>query len=325
MKKNVKIIASFQTWYASLKKMRQYGSRPAKGAVAAALIVLEHLRSNCRLSLQDHLADGGAQIAGLNLPSLRKVLDRFGEQREFPSEGGRTNRGNNKVAASLLSSLAESGFGEIPEQDRLKLLDQMQKFLVESLAAYYKLEGIHFNFNIRKPARMIISEILANAEGRSQSGPVAQHLVGAKLALRFPDKNIENNPYSAPDKQSGRAGDFLIGKTAFHVTVAPNRGHTQKCQKNLKDGLSAFLLVCDAKLATGNTLLEMEGLEDKVVVESVESFVGQNLSELAEFTPEKGAVKLGELLREYNRRIKDAETDASLLILLPAGVESVAE
>ena len=71
--------------------------------------------------------------------------------------------------------------------------------------------------------------------------------------------------------------------------------------------------------------METEGLQEKVAVESVESFVGQNISELAEFAPEKCVRKLGELLREYNRRVGEVETDGSLMIEVPSALRSEKE
>lgn len=302
--------------------MKQYGGRPAKGTIAASLVVLERLREECELSITAHLAEGGAQIAGLNLPSLRKILERFGENREFPSEGGRTNRGNNKPVSQLLTTLQDSGFDKLSQARRLQLIDGMQQFLVKSLDAYYNLQQIRFDFDANRPARNLVGEILSKAQERNQSGPVAQHLVGAKLTIRFPDITIGNFPYSASDDQAGRAGDFHVNNTAFHVTVAPNLHHVDRCAKNIRQGLAVFMLVADEKLLAARTLLETKNLDTKVAVESVESFVGQNLSEMSEFAPDRFAQKLGELLREYNRRVSEAETDGSLLIEIPAATRA---
>lgn len=63
--------------------------------------------------------------------------------------------------------------------------------------------------------REVIADILETAQQRNQSGPVAQHLVGAKLALRFPHLEVGNFAYSAADDQAGRAGDFQLGSAAY--------------------------------------------------------------------------------------------------------------
>jgi hypothetical protein len=250
---------------------------------------------------------------------LSKILKQFKEDRLFPSEVGTVNQGNKPISALL----KEFRQGEIPQfsgKERLDLIDKVQRFLIRSLEEYDKLGPIRFDFVPTKPARGVIGDILSKAKERNQSGPVAQHLVGAKLGIRFPGLTIENFPYSAADEQSGRWADFKIGNTAFHVTVSPTMGHIHRCEKNIREGLSVFLLVVDTKIASARALLEMENLEEKVAVESIESFVGQNLSELAEFTPEKFISKLAELLNEYNRRILEVETDNSLLIDLPTAL-----
>ncbi len=317
---DAKIMETFEFWYRSLKPMKRYGGRPAKGTVAAALIVLERLRTNNNLGLDAHLAAGGAQIAGLNLTSLRKILARFGESRQFPSEGGRTNRGNNRPVELLLQSLSQTGFSTLPEPRRLGVLDKLQRFLVDSLDGYYSLERICFSFAPSSPPRNVISDILAAAQKRNQTGPVAQHLVGAKLAIRFPQADVGNAPYSAADEQTKRAGDFQVGGTAFHVTVSPNMGHINRCAENIKNGLSSLLLVPDSRLPAARALLEAGDLHTKVAAESVESFIGQNLSELAQFAPAKFAHELAALLSQYNRRVGEVETDTSLLIAIPTAL-----
>ncbi|MDX2114309.1 MAG: DUF4928 family protein [Planctomycetota bacterium] len=320
MPKLPEALSHFWRWYESLRPMRQYAGRPAKGTIAAALIVLERLRNKCDLRLEDHLAEGGAQIAGMSLPALRKVLERFGEKREFPSEGGRTNRGNNKPVRELLQAMTAAGLDKLSAEELGLAIDGMQRALVESLDAYYRLERIRFEFDSRKPARFMVAEILAKAAERHQTGAVAQHLVGAKLAVRFPEKAIPNFPYSAADEQGGRSGDFQVGETAFHVTVAPSKAHAARCGKNLRDGLAAFLVVDHANVDRARYALEFEKIAARVAVESVESFVGQNLSELAEFTANRVGPTWGNLLRTYNARVLEVETDGSLLIEIPTAL-----
>ncbi len=325
MTKSSDVLANFDEWYKALKPMKQYGGRPAKGTIAAALIVLERLREKCALRLEDHLADGGAQISGMSLPSLRKVLVRFGEKREFPSEGGRTNRGNNKPVSELLGAISAAGLDILEEKERIAAIDKMQAALVNSLDAYYRLERIRFEFDSRKPARFMVAEILAKAGERQQTGTVAQHLVGAKLAIRFPEKSIPNFSYSAADDQGGRSGDFQVGVTAFHVTIAPSKAHAARCAKNLRDGLAAFLIVDQGNVGRARYALEFEKIAGRVAVESVESFVGQNLSELAEFEADRIAPTWSSLLRTYNARVSEVETDGSLLIEVPTALNDAEE
>ena len=162
--------------------------------------------------------------------------------------------------------------------------------------------------------------ILDSAAKRNRSGDVAEYLVGAKLALRFPSYEIRNSAASAADKQSDESGDFEINDCVFHVTVSPNSGHYDKCQANLANGFRVFLLVPDKILAVTRQYIELH-LSGRVSVESIESFVSQNIEELSEFASEKVALNLKLLLETYNERLSRVETDLSLQIRLPTAMD----
>jgi len=225
-----------------------------------------------------------------------------------------------KTVNELLKSLSKAGLDSLSDAKQEEKFDIMQRFLVESIEAYNKIAPIRFDFDTIKPAKTIISEILLKAEARHQIGPVAQHFVGAVLAIRFPHLEISNYAHNHANEPSGRLGDFFIGDTVFLVTATLNKALMEKCHRNIRAGSSVFLLVVDSKLTNVEILLEMEKIADRVSVESIESFVGLNLSELAEFSTVKFGERLGELLREYNRRVTEAETDSSLLIEIPVAL-----
>ncbi len=311
------LLAAFQEWFAHLKRLTRYNGLPAKGTIAAALIVLERLRDDCELRIANHLAPGEAQIAGMSLPALQKILGRYGEDRPFPSEGGRTNRGNNAPVKLMLKVLAEHGLCELSGIERNQTIDDLQAFLVKQLDTYYTLERIAFAFDPHKPTKAIVTQILNEAKKRKSAGIVAQHLVGAKLACRFPSIEIANYSSSAADNPGGRAGDFIVSDTAFHVTVAPTPGHLKRCRANLEQGLASYLLVADASLPKAYVLAELEGLADRVSVESIESFVSHNIAELSAFATSNSASTWSTLVHEYNRRVHEAETDQSLLLQVP--------
>lgn len=68
-------------------------------------------------------------------------------------------------------------------------------------------------------------------------------------------------------------------------------------------------------------LAEDKDLQDHVSIVPIESFVGQNVEELGEFTKEKVRPEIAAVLKEYNRRVAEAESDQSLQIKLPKNVE----
>ena len=169
-------------------------------------------------------------------------------------------------------------------------------------------------------SREVIGRILEAARERRKAGEVAEYLVGAKLSLRFPTYDIRNSAASAADDQTDEKGDFQINDCVFHVTVSPNSGHYEKCRRNLADGFRVFLLVPDSILAgtRQNADLETYG---RVSVESIESFVSQNIEELSDFAGDKIPYNMTLLLETYNERIGKVETDLSLQIKIPTALE----
>ncbi|WP_134217370.1 DUF4928 family protein [Pelotomaculum sp. FP] len=83
--------------------------------------------------------------------------------------------------------------------------------------------------------------------------------------------------------QLGRPGDFLVGDTAFHVTVAPMPAVYEKCKRNIEDGFRVYLLVPDRSLIGAKQNAETVA-PGKITVESIEPFVGQNIEELSVFS-----------------------------------------
>ena len=166
-----------------------------------------------------------------------------------------------------------------------------------------------------------VHEILLKAAEAGKSGPVAQHLVGAKLQLRFPDVAVANNPASAADQQTGRAGDFQIGDTAFHVTVAPTRDNLfDRVKENIRQGLRVYVLVPDEKVTTARGYAEEQllGQASRIAVCAIESFVAHNVDELAMFAQDRLLQGFRALLEMYNQRADAVETDKSVLIDIPA-------
>ena len=87
------LIRHLEGWFEGLRKER--GSNlPARGKTAAALVVLERLKTDFELPIEAHRTKGGGQIRGVAGRAVTKILAAHGEVRPFLSEGGRTNRGH---------------------------------------------------------------------------------------------------------------------------------------------------------------------------------------------------------------------------------------
>lgn len=303
-----------QAWWDSFPSRSR-----TRGNIAGGLVILENLRSEFTLDLERHKAAGSDQLRNATGPNVRNILTRFGESRLLLREGGRTNRGLMHNLAPLLAGLAGTDLEQRSEAERLVAIDAMQSFLVERAKDIFNADWISFDYSPGVSSREIVGKILSAAHDKRKVGEVAEYLVGAKLALRFPAYHIRNSAASAADRQTEEQGDFQINDSVFHVTVAPNRGHYDKCKTNLANGLRVFLLVPDEVLAETRQNVDLE-IGRGVSVLSLESFVAQNIEELAEFSGGRVAQNLKALLEKYNERVAAVETDLSLRITIPASM-----
>lgn len=313
-----KALEAFQGWFSKLRVHKASGG-PAKGTISAGLVVLERLKTEYNLDLQAHRAAGGSQIKGAGGQAVKKILARFDETRPFTAEGGRTNRGGPGDILAMLETLASLRLDVVEETERNALLNEMQRFLVDRVVDFHSRQRIKLTFDPTKTTWQTIQGLLTAARETGKEGPVAQHLVGAKLELRFPDLTIGNESYSTADRQLGRPGDFLIGDTAFHVTVAPMPQLFEKCVENVKEGYRAFLLVPDRTLSGARQNAELM-LPGKIGVESIESFVATNIEELSLFSKKKVVRGMRRLMEAYNRRVSECEMDKSMLIEIPRNI-----
>ena len=310
------LIRHLEGWFEGLRKER--GSNlPARGKTAAALVVLERLKTDFELPIEAHRTKGGGQIRGVAGRAVTKILAAHGEVRPFLSEGGRTNRGSLDAIESLLFALRDSGIGSLSETERTGLLNEAQRFLVDrGVRGYLNSQRLKVVFEPGKTTEEFFSEIIRQAAESGKAGPVAQYMIGAKLQLRFPELHVDNNSFTTADIQLGRAGDFLVGDTAFHVTIAPMPSVYQKCKDNLSNGLKCYLLVPLERLNAARENAEMTA-GGRIAVQALESFLAQNLDELTVFDSERTAQKLKQLLDTYNARVNEVENDKSMLIELP--------
>jgi hypothetical protein len=201
----------------------------------------------------------------------------------------------------------------------MKAQRQLQPFPTCKEGGTHYRQRIKFVYDLRKTTRQCVKDILAAAHQTAKEGPVAQYLIGAKLQLRFPDKQIENKSYSTADAQQNRPGDFFVGTTAFHVTIAPMPAVFEKCQRNSENGLRPFLLVPESLLQAARQNAGLKPLVP-IEVESIESFVAQNIFELSEFSSDLLPAQFRGLLKVYNERVNAVEIDKSMLIQIPANL-----
>ena len=307
----------FRRWYQTVPNQRR--GFPPKGTIGGALVVLERLRKKPELDIRKHTAPGGSQITGVGGAAVKRILSRYGESRPFLREGGRTNRGLPSSIEQLLKTLAASGFDKLSPEERGSAIEIMQVFLVEEVKRWHGNQRLAPKFDPASPIWYFISDLLEIARDRGDDGPVAEYLVGAKLQLRFPERQIRNTSYSTADAQPGVFGDFDVEDTVFHVTVAPTATLFDKCKENLKDGKVVYIVTPFGDVA-GTVLAVRQRRTGPVVVTSVEGFVSQNLDEMSEFAADNSKSQLKNLLETYNHRVDAVETNKSLLFILPSNI-----
>jgi len=319
MPRTTDAIHTLDIWYDDLDL---YADKlPSKGTIGAALVVLDRLRAKFDLAISSHITGQKAQIKGLSAKLLAKLLKRFGETRTLSAIGGRSNRGGRGDIESLLEKLGELELGQEKASARDELLEAMQEHIVKVyIPRHFAAKKVKATFDRNETTWSAIAKILQDARRNGKAGPVSQHLVGAKLSLRFPNIHVANERVSSADMQTGRPGDFQIGNTSFHVTVAPMATLYDKCLLNLEQGFRVYVLVPDDRLVGTRQNVNDLGAR-RIAVESIESFVATNLDELAEFDGAKLISGFRRLLATYNQRVHEVELDKSLLIEMPKNME----
>lgn len=311
---------AFTGWYDSLKKNKS-GLAP-KGTIAGALVVLENLKNEFDLDIDAHTAEGGAQISGTSGSAVRRILEQFGETRPFVSEGGRTNRGLRGAIKNMLDAIRNAGLQLLNEGERTAALEKMQSVLVEKVHDFHSQKRLEVIYNAANSTWQLINDLLDKAREADKEGAVAQYIVGAKLQLRFPGTEVSNDSYSTADVQLGRKGDFLIGDTVLHVTVAPMPAVYDKCQRNLIEGYKVYLLVRERSVV-GTKQNADSTAPGQITVESIESFVSQNIDELSVFSRGEHLMAVRRLLDTYNKRVDAVENDKSMMVEIPPNLPDI--
>ena len=316
-----KALDTLTTWIGSANYKEKKTGEILRYAVCAGLAVCEHAKYSFPLKDADYITDKNQVKTGG--PFIQGILARFGIKKTYAREGGRTTRATVPAAIALANRFnALSEIGELPDEEREAMFNTLQEPLVELVQDFFSRQRLQVEFDFSDSATQFITKILATAKERNQAGAVAQHLIGAKLALRFPDFGIENHSYTTADEQLGRRGDFEIQDTIFHVTVAPTEALMKKMQGNLAENYRVVLITSSDRYDASCQLADVAGIMNRVDIYPVETFVAQNMDELAKFSRASFLKTFGELLRTYNMRIDAIEPEKSLLIEIPGRLEA---
>lgn len=284
----------------------------SRNTLAVGLVVLHSLRERCPLGRDDIISSGGEIKRSRS--GLKQVLEKYGIRRDFLKEV--TTRQGHQDGQRLLEMM---NYGEplsrISPHEREAILVGLTETVAALMRRWFQRQNLRIACRDGDSPSAWIHQILAEARGRS-GGAVEQHLVGAKLESRHPGVDVPALPSHAGDVQTGRAGDFAIGTTTYHVTAAPSRDVIAKCRANVDAGGHAVLLVPGNQVAKAKVYAEDEGLGERLSVFAIEDFLGANVIEMATGARGEFLKVLRGIVTAYNRRVEEAETDKSLRIEL---------
>lgn len=312
-----------QDWYE--------GQRAENGAMNtnvmnAGLIVSRMMADGLPITDDRLYSNGKSQVRGLSGPAIAKILDQHGEKRIFTREGGRTSRGTVFLAAAIRDVLNDTHVSGSDPIDAVYISSKLEAFFTKCVRLdYFDKQRISVDIDYTKPISSVVSDILKAAAERSDkpTGAVLQHLVGAKLQLRFPDEKIGTDKANTADMHTKREGDFQVGTTAFHVTTAPMEKLISRCVENKKAGYRPVILTLEGKVQAARQMADNVGMSEQISVQCAETFIGTNIEEISFYDGDNIREGLAKLVRTYNMRIKAIEVDKSLMIEEPRWIMSL--
>jgi len=291
-----------------LKKHMKKGGRFVPARLQAALALLEKLRDKASLNLQDHLASKGSS----GLESHETFGDRAHKRwglKPINKNHGRRSSSLQDWGQDLLDMLKKTGFATAEPKKHRRLIDQAQTPFVDALRSILEQKPLEIRL-VGHSAESVIRELLTQAEAIGKTGDVAQYLLGAKLMLRR-KQDIPAYPANKADRKSWsdqqpRYGDFELENDIFEVAVGlPDEKHIRQVVDALENtDCDIWLLTRAERVPIWKVELEKTKGVDfrRVHVKSVESFIGQNIAELGDFSAKAKREKIRQLVNLYNTR-----------------------
>ena len=217
-------------------------------------------------------------------------------------EFGRRSSNLHGWIGPLFDWLKSCGFVSAPQQQDMLLA--AESVAAERLQIISQGKPLIARYN-KGTARAIIADILDQAQEKKRAKDVAEYLVGAKLQLRLGEDAARPKNVNTPNLD--QPADFPIGSAAIEVTVSSaDSRHLAQITHILKDTtLQVWLLVRLADREKWQNVVDAtfgEQLAGRVAIADIETFVGQNISEMGGFDETKVADALANLFKVYNER-----------------------
>ena len=285
-----------------------------KGPLCVALVITDHARTKgLPLDVDALVTEGGGQVVKLGKGTVQAVLKRHGIERVLATEGGRTSRGSLGKMREYVAFL--NGLGK-----KIDIKD-VETYWIEQVKAFFNSKPFKIRLDTSRSLRTIVRDVVEQAIARQKesggtyyAGAVLQHLVGAKLDCALGPGNFKHNSFSTADAPGGRAGDFLVGDVAIHVTTSPGEAVIERCRENLNSDYRPMLVTMARSLPAAQELGRQKEIEERIEMFEIEQFVALNLYELGQFKGEGRKMALKDLVARYNEIVEEWETDPSLKI-----------
>lgn len=225
-------------------KMKKWG-RLVPARLQAALALLEKLRDNPSLNLDDHKRRNSSGL------SSHETFGRLAHERYqltvLNKNHGRRSCDIGGWGQELLDLLRDRGFETAAPEQQQQLLTEAQLVFADLLRKIIDADPIEVRVKGRS-AEAVIRDVIKQAEDKGKSGEVAQYLVGAKLMLRL-NREIPVVPANRGDRRSpsdtaARAGDFEIEDAMIEIALGlPDDKHLNQIAEAHEDpDLEVWLL-----------------------------------------------------------------------------------
>lgn len=291
------------------------GGRLVAGRLQAALALLERLRTHSSTRLEDHTTTGRASV--ISHESFAAQAMKRHALVPLNRNSGRRSSNLPDWGQPLLDLCRSLGF----PKNTANSIDLIQNEIASHLRQILDEGAIEVQVHNRS-AEAVIADILDKADLRGRAGAVAQYLVGAKLKLRFPLIEIPVRQFNQRDTDQ-RPADYQISNAAIEVALGtPDPKHLDQV-RNILDSApdkEVWLLVRAHRLLSWTNEVSLafttKSTRHRIVVNSVESFVGQNITELSNFSSSQRAPTLKKLFDCYNSLWVDKLGPSSIRIEL---------
>ena len=263
------------------------------------LALLERLRETPALDLDKHKSESGQQLVDHNR-FVDQALGRFNVQSPVQEKGRRSNN-LQAWAKPLFACLVNAGFAEGSVLENNELLSGAQALAAKRLTLINEDMPLIARYSMGN-AVAIIGDILDQAQQKKRAKDVAEYLVGAKLELRLREGIVEPKNVNTPSL--GQLADFRVGGAAIEVTILkrPDPAHLNQIGEILRDtGLLVWLLTRKRDRERWQKAVESLYRDQlgRLAVVDIETFVGQNISEIGFFEPEDTRAALAKLFERY--------------------------